>query len=90
MEELTREFLIESQEGLDRTERCLADLEENPEDAALIGEIFRRSTPSRAQRDFSDTNASKNFHVSKSPLGLREKERSTPYAAFVRPFGITQ
>jgi two-component system chemotaxis sensor kinase CheA len=38
---LTREFLIESQEGLDRMERCLTDLEERPQDAGLIGEIFR-------------------------------------------------
>jgi two-component system chemotaxis sensor kinase CheA len=38
---LTREFLIESQEGLDRMERCLTDLEERPQDAELIGEIFR-------------------------------------------------
>jgi two-component system chemotaxis sensor kinase CheA len=41
MDELTREFLIESQEGLDRMERCLTDLEERPEDSALIAEIFR-------------------------------------------------
>jgi two-component system chemotaxis sensor kinase CheA len=41
MDELTREFLIESQEGLDRMERCLTDLEERPQDAGLIGEIFR-------------------------------------------------
>ncbi len=41
MDELTREFLIESQEGLDRMERCLTDLEERPRDAALLGEIFR-------------------------------------------------
>ncbi len=41
MDELTREFLIESQEGLDRMERCLTDLEERPQDAALLGEIFR-------------------------------------------------
>jgi two-component system chemotaxis sensor kinase CheA len=41
MDELTREFLIESQEGLDRMERCLTDLEERPRDAGLIGEIFR-------------------------------------------------
>jgi two-component system chemotaxis sensor kinase CheA len=40
-DELTREFLIESQEGLDRMERCLTDLEEKPQDAGLIGEIFR-------------------------------------------------
>jgi two-component system chemotaxis sensor kinase CheA len=41
MDELTREFLIESQEGLDRMERCLTDLETRPRDAALLGEIFR-------------------------------------------------
>jgi two-component system chemotaxis sensor kinase CheA len=41
MDELTREFLIESQEGLDRMERCLTDLEERPQDAELIGDIFR-------------------------------------------------
>jgi len=41
MDELTREFLIESQEGLDRMERCLTELEERPEDAGLIGDIFR-------------------------------------------------
>src|SRR5579859_3487065 len=41
MDELTREFLIESQEGLDRMERCLTDLEARPKDAELLGEIFR-------------------------------------------------
>jgi two-component system, chemotaxis family, sensor kinase CheA len=41
MDELTREFLIESQEGLDRMERCLTDLEERPQDSAILGEIFR-------------------------------------------------
>jgi two-component system, chemotaxis family, sensor kinase CheA len=40
-DELTREFLIESQEGLDRMERCLTDLEERPQDAALLADIFR-------------------------------------------------
>jgi two-component system chemotaxis sensor kinase CheA len=41
MDELTREFLIESQEGLDRMERCMTDLEVRPQDAELLGEIFR-------------------------------------------------
>ena len=41
LDELTREFLIESQEGMDRMERCLTELEERPEDAGLIGDIFR-------------------------------------------------
>ncbi|MDR3739392.1 MAG: chemotaxis protein CheW [Terracidiphilus sp.] len=41
MDELTREFLIESQEGLDRMERCLTELETRPADSALLAEIFR-------------------------------------------------
>jgi two-component system chemotaxis sensor kinase CheA len=41
MDELTREFLIESQEGLDQMERCLTDLEKRPDDSELIAEIFR-------------------------------------------------
>lgn len=41
MDELTREFLIESQEGLDRMEQSLTELEARPQDAALLGEIFR-------------------------------------------------
>jgi len=41
MDELTREFLIESQEGMDRMERCLTDLEMRPADGALLAEIFR-------------------------------------------------
>jgi len=38
---LTREFLIESQEGLDRMERCLTELEERPQDGELLADIFR-------------------------------------------------
>jgi two-component system chemotaxis sensor kinase CheA len=41
VDDLTREFLLESQEGLDRMERCLTDLETRPGDAELIAEIFR-------------------------------------------------
>jgi two-component system chemotaxis sensor kinase CheA len=41
MDDLTREFLIESQEGLDRMERCLTELEERPQDRELLAEIFR-------------------------------------------------
>ncbi len=41
MDELTREFLIESQEGLDRMERCLTELEEKPGEMPLLAEIFR-------------------------------------------------
>jgi len=41
MDELTREFLIESQEGLDRMEHCLTELEGRPHDTELLAEIFR-------------------------------------------------
>ena len=41
MDDLTREFLIESQEGLDRMEQCLTELEGRPEDPDLLAEIFR-------------------------------------------------
>ncbi len=53
MDELTREFLIESQEGLDRMERCLTDLEERPQDAALLGgDLPLRCTRSREPQAF--------------------------------------
>jgi two-component system, chemotaxis family, sensor kinase CheA len=41
VDDLTREFIAESQEGLDRMERCLTELEVRPGDAGLLGEIFR-------------------------------------------------
>jgi two-component system chemotaxis sensor kinase CheA len=41
VDDLTREFLLESQEGLDRMERCLTDLETRPGDAELLADIFR-------------------------------------------------
>ncbi len=41
MEDLTREFLLESHEGLDRMERCLTQLTDAPADPELLREIFR-------------------------------------------------
>jgi two-component system chemotaxis sensor kinase CheA len=41
VDDLTKEFIAESQEGLDRMERCLTELETRPDDAGLLGEIFR-------------------------------------------------
>ncbi|WP_263365343.1 chemotaxis protein CheA [Edaphobacter bradus] len=42
MDDLTKEFIAESQEGLDRMERCLTELETRPEESErLVGEIFR-------------------------------------------------
>jgi two-component system chemotaxis sensor kinase CheA len=41
VEDLTREFIAESQEGLERMELCLTDLEKRPNDGELVAEIFR-------------------------------------------------
>lgn len=41
MDELTKEFLAESQEGLERMELCLTELEKRPDDSELLSEIFR-------------------------------------------------
>lgn len=42
VDDLTKEFIAESQEGLDRMERCLTELEIRPQDSAeLVGDIFR-------------------------------------------------
>ena len=41
MDDLTKEFIAESQEGLDRMEQCLTALETRPADTGLLGEIFR-------------------------------------------------
>jgi len=42
VDDLTKEFIAESQEGLDRMERCLTELESRPQDSSrLVGEIFR-------------------------------------------------
>lgn len=41
MDDLTREFLLESQEGLDRMEQGLTELESRPADAELLASIFR-------------------------------------------------
>jgi two-component system chemotaxis sensor kinase CheA len=42
VDDLTKEFIAESQEGLDRMERCLTDLETRPQNSPqLVGEIFR-------------------------------------------------
>ena len=41
VDDLTKEFLAESQDGLDRMERCLTELEKRPGDGELVAEIFR-------------------------------------------------
>src|SRR5271166_2886267 len=41
MEEIVKEFLAESAEGLDRLERDLVELEHDPTSSRLLAEIFR-------------------------------------------------
>jgi two-component system chemotaxis sensor kinase CheA len=41
VDDLTSEFIAESQEGLDRMERCLTELEVRHDVGALVGEFFR-------------------------------------------------
>lgn len=41
VDELINEFLAESQEGLERMDLCLTELERRPEDGELLAEIFR-------------------------------------------------
>jgi two-component system chemotaxis sensor kinase CheA len=71
MDELTREFLIESQEGLDRMERCLTDLEERPQDKELLGEIFRAVHTIKGTTGFLGfTRLEKLAHAGENLLGL--------------------
>jgi two-component system chemotaxis sensor kinase CheA len=71
MDDLTREFLIESQEGLDRMERCLTDLEERPGDAVLLGEIFRSVHTMKGTTGFLGfKRLEKLAHAGESLLGL--------------------
>lgn len=71
MDELTREFLIESQEGLDRMERCLTELEERPQETALLAEIFRSVHTIKGTTGFLGyTRLEKLAHVGENLLGL--------------------
>jgi two-component system chemotaxis sensor kinase CheA len=71
MDELTREFLIESQEGLDRMERCLTDLEERPQDSDLIGDIFRSVHTIKGTTGFLGfTRLEKMAHAGENLLGM--------------------
>jgi two-component system chemotaxis sensor kinase CheA len=41
VDDLVKEFVAESLDGLDRMDRCLMELESRPQDAKLLDEIFR-------------------------------------------------
>ncbi len=71
MDDLTREFLIESQEGLDRMERCLTELEERPQDKELLAEIFRSVHTIKGTTGFLGfKRLEKLAHAGESLLGL--------------------
>jgi two-component system chemotaxis sensor kinase CheA len=78
LDELTREFLIESQEGLDRMERCLTELEERPTDAGLIGDIFRSVHTIKGTTGFLGfTRLEKLAHSGENLLGLLREGKLT-------------
>jgi two-component system chemotaxis sensor kinase CheA len=84
MDELTREFLIESQEGLDRMERCLTDLEERPKDAGLLGDIFRSVHTIKGTTGFLGfKRLEKLAHAGENLLGLLRDGKLTATASLI-------
>ena len=76
MDELTREFLIESQEGLDRMERCMTELETRPTDAGLLAEIFRSVHTIKGTTGFLGfKRLEKLAHCGENLLGLLRDEK---------------
>ncbi|MGB7264365.1 MAG: chemotaxis protein CheW, partial [Terracidiphilus sp.] len=84
MDDLTREFLIESQEGLDRMERCLTELEQKPQDAELLGEIFRSVHTIKGTTGFLGfKRLEKLAHAGENLLGLLRDGKMTADAAVI-------
>jgi two-component system chemotaxis sensor kinase CheA len=84
MDDLTREFLIESQEGLDRMERCLTELEERPQDKELLGEIFRSVHTIKGTTGFLGfKRLEKLAHAGESLLGLLRDGKMTADALLI-------
>jgi two-component system chemotaxis sensor kinase CheA len=84
MDDLTREFLIESQEGLDRMERCLTDLEERPQDKELLGEIFRSVHTIKGTTGFLGfKRLEKLAHAGENLLGLLRDGKLTAGATLI-------
>ena len=81
MDELTREFLIESQEGLDRMERCLTDLEKRPDDTGLLAEVFRSVHTIKGTTGFLGfKRLEKMAHAGENLLGMLRDGRLTASA----------
>jgi two-component system chemotaxis sensor kinase CheA len=84
MDDLTREFLIESQEGLDRMERCLTELEERPQDTGLLAEIFRSVHTIKGTTGFLGfKRLEKLAHAGESLLGLLRDGKMTAGATVI-------
>src|SRR6202008_3042489 len=84
MDELTREFLIESQEGLDRMERCLTELEEQPHDHALLADIFRSVHTIKGTTGFLGfKRLEKLAHAGENLLGLLRDSKLAASAAVI-------
>ena len=84
MDDLTREFLIESQEGLDRMERCLTELEERPQDKELLGEIFRSVHTIKGTTGFLGfKRLEKLAHAGENLLGLLRDGKITAGATLI-------
>jgi two-component system chemotaxis sensor kinase CheA len=84
MDDLTREFLIESQEGLDRMERCLTELEERPQDTGLLAEIFRSVHTIKGTTGFLGfKRLEKLAHAGENLLGLLRDGKMTASAAVI-------
>jgi two-component system chemotaxis sensor kinase CheA len=84
MDDLTREFLIESQEGLDRMERGLTDLEERPRNPGLLAEIFRSVHTIKGTTGFLGfKRLEKLAHAGENLLGLLRDEKLLADAAVI-------
>lgn len=84
VDELTKEFLAESLEGLDRMDRCLTDLEQRPHDKELLGEIFRSVHTIKGTTGFLGFSRLERLaHAGETLLGSLRDGRLTVNAALV-------
>ncbi len=84
MDDLIREFLIESQDGLDRMERCLTELEERPKDKELLAEIFRSVHTIKGTTGFLGyKRLEKLAHAGENLLGLLRDGKMTASAPVI-------
>ena len=84
VDELTKEFLAESIEGLDRMDRCLTELEARPNDSELLGEIFRSVHTIKGTTGFLGfSRLEKLAHAGEHLLGLLRVGRLTADAKLI-------